>query len=115
MCTKVEAARGRAESTRAVRPTRMRRAMRRPPSVYDINRCVRDADAALRRPLWALESVRSTSATARRRRHLGRRRHRVLELELVEAVVDAAPGEELLVGAQLPHLALVQHQDAVGA
>src|SRR5688500_7471005 len=115
MCTKVEAARGRAESTRAVRPTRMRRAIRRPPSVYDINRCVRDADAALRRSLWSPGRVRSTSAEGRGRRDLRRRRPRVLELELVEAVVDAAPGEQLLVGAQLAHLALVQHQDAVGA
>ena len=36
-----------------------------------------------------------------------------LVLELVEAVVDAAPGQQLLVRARLAQLALVQHQDRV--
>ena len=71
-------------------------------------------DAALEAPLY-LVVCRSSNAEAlavRKRRY---RQLLVLVLQLVELPVDAAMGQQLLVRADLADLALVHHDDLVGA
>ena len=60
-------------------------------------------------------SVVGAGCDLRRRRGRGRSNLLILVLQLIELVINAAIGEQLLVGTDFAHLAFVHHDNFVGA